>query len=289
MKKRNFCILIWILTCACLLQGCIQLPDTPSDETTGEGDDLKKLHYYPDAVYDYASLVDVTLLLTELDPTYLILASKVHVLGDSYVPASLKTLTCATNNGKTIQLEARAADAVCAMMKEMNAEGIKNISVTSGYRDYAYQSSLFSYYCEQETKGFSEEARAYFGDEYLQNNYHDFGLTGLTPEDARRVVLTYSAYPGTSEHQTGLCVDFITSDMSGLTNAFENTAASAWLRENAYKFGFILRYPADKTDVTGYSYESWHYRFVGREAATDIHFGRLTLEQYLIALETFGN
>jgi D-alanyl-D-alanine carboxypeptidase len=73
--------------------------------------------------------------------------------------------------------------------------------------------------------------------------------------------------------------------MNGLTNAFEDTAAFTWLSENAYKFGFILRYPADKTNVTGYAYESWHYRFVGREAATDIHFGKLTLEEYLVALE----
>ena len=66
-----------------------------------------------------------------------------------------------------------------------------------------------------------------------------------------------------------------------LTTAFENTEAFAWLAKNAYKFGFILRYPKGKENITGYTYEPWHYRFVGREAATDIHVGELTFEQYL--------
>ena len=113
-----------------------------------------------------------------------------------------------------------------------------------------------------------------------------YQILGVSPEasdeEIKNVVLTYSAAPGTSEHQTGLCVDFITEDMGGnLTEAFEDTTAFAWLSENAYKFGFILRYPKGKEDITGYTYEPWHYRFVGREAATDIHFSRLTLEQYL--------
>ena len=104
----------------------------------------------------------------------------------------------------------------------------------------------------------------------------------MSREDAKKVVLSYSAYPGTSEHQTGLCVDFITEEMGGdLTVAFEGTQAFAWLSENAHKFGFILRYPKEKESVTGYTYEPWHYRFVGREAATDIHLASLTLEEYL--------
>ena len=277
--------MIWILTCLCLLQGCIQLPDELPEDTGGEGDDVKKLHYYPEVEYTYKTAVDESLLLTNFNPTYLLLANKVHVLGADYVPANLKVLACATNN-KTVELESRAADAVCAMMAEMRADGITNISVTSGYRDFSYQSALFDHYCRLEMRTFTEDAKAYLGADYLKTHYYDQGLTGLTYEDACRVVLSYSAYPGTSEHQTGLCVDFIGSEMSSLTNAFEDTEAFAWLSQNAYKFGFILRYPADKTDVTGYSYESWHYRFVGREAATDIYFGNLTLEEYLIALES---
>lgn len=287
MKKRYWNALVWVLLCVCLLQGCIRLPDDPSSDQSEDESRMNEtiLHYYPDAVYVYSSDVDVDLLLTGMSPTYLLLANKVCVLGEDYAPASLKTLTCPTNNGKTVQLESRAADAVCAMMEEMRADGVTNVSVTSGYRDFAYQKSLFNYYCDLEMQSITADARTYFGDDYLKHYYYDLGKTKLDYEDARKVVLSYSALPGTSEHQTGLCVDFITSDMSGLTNAFEDTAAFTWLSQNAYKFGFILRYPADKTNVTGYAYESWHYRFVGREAATDIHFGKLTLEEYLIALE----
>ena len=287
MKKRYWNILVWVLLCLCLLQGCIQLPDEPSPDESEDESHMNEtiLHYYPDAVYVYSSDVDVDLLLTGMSPTYLLLANKVCVLGEDYAPASLKTLTCPTNNGKTVQLESRAADAVCAMMEEMRADGVTNVSVTSGYRDYAYQNSLFNYYCQVEMNSITADARNYFGDEYLQSYYYDLGKTKLDYEDARKVVLSYSALPGTSEHETGLCVDFITSDMSGLTNAFEDTAAFAWLSENAYKFGFILRYPADKTEITGISYEPWHIRYVGAPHATVIMDSGLTLEEYIDLLQ----
>jgi D-alanyl-D-alanine carboxypeptidase len=81
-------------------------------------------------------------------------------------------------------------------------------------------------------------------------------------------------------------VDFITSDMNNsLTVDFETKAAFAWLRENAHTFGFILRYPKGKEEITGYSYEPWHYRFVGREAATEIRAAGITLEEYLSGIQ----
>ena len=69
--------------------------------------------------------------------------------------------------------------------------------------------------------------------------------------------------------------------MPSASNAFANEAAYKWLSENAWKFGFILRFPEDKTDITGYMYESWHYRYVGVEHATKIHKDGITLEEYL--------
>ncbi len=286
MKKN--CFLIWLLILTCLLTGCIQLPpegENPSDTAESNHQMNNQFqHLYPDAVYVYQSDVDVDLLLTGFDPAYLLLANKTNVLGRDYVPSSLKTLTCPTYQGKAVELESRVADALSAMMTEMRADGITDIYVTSGYRDYSYQQSLYNTYYQYETTHLSDDAINFFGESYIQANYRDKGLSGLSSADARAVVLSYSALPGTSEHQTGLCVDFITSTMSGLTNAFERTEAFAWLSENAYKFGFILRYPSDKVDVTGYSYESWHYRFVGREAATDIRFSKMTLEEYLVAI-----
>jgi D-alanyl-D-alanine carboxypeptidase len=91
---------------------------------------------------------------------------------------------------------------------------------------------------------------------------------------------SYVAKPGRSEHQAGLAVDVASEQ--GYGTRFPETKEFAWLRANSYKYGFILRYPHDKTDITGYNYESWHYRYVGVEAAAA--FGpnsELTLEEYL--------
>jgi D-alanyl-D-alanine carboxypeptidase len=182
-----------------------------------------------------------------------------------------------------MEMDAYAAAALYEMLEEMAAAGVANgLYVTSAYRSYAYQRALFDKYLKDEMGTISANAYAHLGFDYIQSNYLGKGATKLSRADAERVVLSYSAYPGTSEHQTGLCVDFITDSMGGeLTTAFENTEAFAWLVQNAYQFGFILRYPKGKETVTGYTYEPWHYRFVGREVATDIYFGNLTLEQYL--------
>ena len=134
------------------------------------------------------------------------------------------------------------------------------VSVTSGYRTYSYQSSLFNQYIANE--------RAAHPD--------------WTYEQAVTQVLTYSARPGTSEHQTGLCMDLIVGGANPvLDESFADHACYRWLVENAHKFGFILRFPKGKETVTGYSYEPWHYRFVGVEAATEIYRRGITLEQYL--------
>ena len=90
----------------------------------------------------------------------------------------------------------------------------------------------------------------------------------------------YLAIPGFSEHQTGLAVDIACLE-TGLTSYFENTLEFKFLKENAHKFGFILRYPKDKKHITGYPYESWHYRFVGIEIATICYENDLTLEEYI--------
>ena len=137
-------------------------------------------------------------------------------------------------------------------------------------------------YIQRERNTISPEAYAFFGYDYINEYYTSQGKDKLSLEDAVAVALSYSAPAGKSEHQSGLCVDFITMSMSGLTNEqFEATEAFRWLQQYACQFGFILRYPKDKTSVTGYSYESWHYRFVGREAAMEITRRGITLEEYL--------
>ena len=94
----------------------------------------------------------------------------------------------------------------------------------------------------------------------------------------------YAQPPGASEHQTGLCFDVTTETHEG----FESTEQYAWLREHAHEYGFIQRYPANKADITGISYEPWHYRYVGVSAATQIRNQDITLEEYVGAAGSAG-
>lgn len=93
------------------------------------------------------------------------------------------------------------------------------------------------------------------------------------------------AVPGTSEHQTGLAVDLVASSYQVLDRKQEQTAEQKWLMEHCWEYGFILRYPSDKSAVTGIGYEPWHYRYVGRETSKAIQDSGLCLEEYLTALE----
>lgn len=281
MKKRYISLLLLLLSLLLALSGCFW-SEQERDEPSGGGKEL--VHYYLNTQYTYPSAIDQTVLTTDLAPAYLLLANKQHALGATYEPQNLVDIPASLRVAKSMQLEARTLAALELMMAEMRAEGIDDVWVTSAYRSFSYQEQLFNIYLQQEVRGISIDAYRHFGGEYIYRNYTSKGLTALTWADARAVVLSYSAYPGTSEHQSGLCVDFITSGMSELTEAFESTEAFVWLSQNAYRYGFILRYPKDKTEITGYSYEPWHYRFVGREAATDIYFSGLTLEEYVAAL-----
>lgn len=135
-------------------------------------------------------------------------------------------------------------DAYNKMIEDASKEGLK-FKINSAYRSYSTQ-------------------------EYLYNRYktnHGFAWAEK-----------YSARPGHSEHQTGLALDIV-SNSSNFDN-FEDTKEFSWLQENAYKYGFIMRYLEDKQYITGYSYESWHYRYVGVENAKIIKNENLTFEEY---------
>ncbi|MBO5416288.1 MAG: D-alanyl-D-alanine carboxypeptidase family protein [Clostridia bacterium] len=210
---------------------------------------------------------DVTQYLKYIAPEdntpYLMLVNADNPLPTDFEPENLSTEPLPskyTGQGEKYYLDECAAEALLAMVQAMYRDIPNNGAyVTSAYRSYEYQEDIFQKYIE----------------EYVKKGY--------TPEEAEAEVLKTSARPGTSEHQSGLCVDFITVGMkNGLNNEeFERTAAFRWLSENAYKYGFILRYPKDKTHITSYSYESWHYRFVGRDAATAIYLSDICFEEYL--------
>ncbi len=248
-------------------------PDTPSDNEQGhpsgtdspnQGNSTPEVAPPPPfPIEQYTVDVSAYLAAIEYAPAKadILLLNKQHPAGKDFKPSTPVTLPSGyTYSGKEVQLDATAAAALQAMMLCMRADDITDTYVTSGYRTYNYQTTLFENYIREEM---------------LKNE-------SLTREQAIAIVQTYSSRPGESEHQSGLCVDFMTIHMTDLVNEqFEPTAAFKWLQENAAEFGFILRYPKDKTDVTGYSYESWHYRFVGRAAALDITAQGVTLEEYL--------
>ena len=142
-----------------------------------------------------------------------------------------------------ILLERRAAQALDSLMAAIG--GWKEIVPVSGWRAL-------------------EEQQAIWEDSLAEN--------GLP------FTQTYVAYPGHSEHQTGLALDVIAP--GGTLNGFKNTQQFVWMRDNAHRFGFILRYGDGMEYITGYKFEPWHYRYVGVEAATFIYENDLTFEEY---------
>jgi len=115
----------------------------------------------------------------------------------------------------------------------------------------------------------------------LQRSKEGYLQAGYSPEQAAVIAGRYIAPAGGSEHQTGLAVDIVTPSYQILDDGYANTAAAQWLLENAADYGFILRYPRDKAEITGIWFEPWHYRYVGREAAGTIMEQGLCLEEYL--------
>jgi LAS superfamily LD-carboxypeptidase LdcB len=219
--------------------------EEPEDPFAGNG---------PYVIDGHTYYIDVRRYLPYICPTgaeeYLVVANRKHPLGENYIPTDLVTMN--TNEEK--EMRAYASYALDAMVAEMKYLGVYDTFPQSPYRSYALQYKLYHRYLGEE--------RA------LHPDY--------TEEQIIALVDSYSARPGTSDHQTGLAVDFYP-----ISEKFEKRKAYTYLLENAHKFGFILRFPEGKTDITGYMFESWHWRFVGREAATYIHEHGITLEEYL--------
>ena len=125
--------------------------------------------------------------------------------------------------------------------------------------------------------------RAWETQEYLYQNKIQRVMSeeGLPEDQAAVEAGTVVAVPGTSEHQIGLALDIVSSEYMNLDEKQLETEDQQWLMENSWKYGFILRYPLDKSDITGIIFEPWHYRYVGKEAAKEIYEQDITLEEYL--------
>lgn len=179
-----------------------------------------------------------------LDTTYYIV-NKFNYLGSDFIPNDLVLLD--NKYAKSgIYLVREAKDKLEIMLNDSVKENLK-IRVSSAYRSYTYQVNLYNRYVRSD---------------------------GVALAD------TYSARPGYSEHQSGLVVDLSRNFES--FDTFENTDEYKWMVANSYKYGFILRYPKGKEKITTYTFESWHYRYIGVELAKKVHDSGLTFDEYYV-------
>jgi len=146
------------------------------------------------------------------------------------------------------------------MMDACRAAGNSPV-ICSSYRSYEKQQSLY------------------------QNKVNRLAAQGYSQEKAREEAAKAVALPGTSEHQLGLAVDIVSTSYQALTKKQEKTQEQKWLMEHCWEYGFILRYPNEKSDITGIGYEPWHYRYVGRDVALDIRDSGLCMEEYMALRE----
>ncbi len=180
----------------------------------------------------------------------LLLVSAANPLPEDFKEPQLETIT------ESYKVDARIAEKLRKMFAQAKADGI-NLILCSAYRPVDYQQTLFDNKVQEEMQ------------------------SGKTEQEAIQVTASMIALPGTSEHHTGLAVDIVTPEYQVLDDGFAQTPAFGWLSENAHKYGFVLRYPQDKQEITKIIYEPWHYRYVGEENASIIRENGYCLEEYL--------
>lgn len=172
---------------------------------------------------------------------------------DNYIPDDYEIELTELSNGEKV--DSRIYPELQKMFNAARAEGL-GLHVAAGYRTKEKQQQLLD-----------EKIKAYESE-------------GNSKQEAKELAKQWVAIPGTSEHQLGIAVD-INADTTHSRDELYN-----WLAENGHKYGFIKRYPSDKTDITGVINEPWHYRYVGKEVATKIYLQGVCLEEYIESLIT---
>ena len=195
--------------------------------------------------------IDENGVITNPD-AYDMVVNKERNLSSEYLPQDLVKLEVETclPNPEINQLRKAASEAITEMFKSADKEEELSLVARSGYRSYATQDSLYHGIINK------------YGQDYADK---------------------YSAYPGQSEHQTGLSLDITAASVNyQLEDVFGETKEGIWTKENAHRFGFIIRYPEGKEDITGYLYEPWHLRYVGKKLAKKIYEEDTTFEEYFM-------
>ena len=185
---------------------------------------------------------------TDMSKGYAILANKYHYLPEDYIPEDLVKVDAKYkfSASSTIQIRSEVYDAFEKMWTAAREEEGHYLVIESGFRTYKYQKEIYDDYARKRGASYAD---------------------------------SIAARPGYSEHQTGLALDIYSWSCS-TANEFKNTKVYEWLINNSYKYGFILRYPENKDNITGYNFESWHYRYVGVDLATKVHESGLTYDEY---------
>lgn len=181
----------------------------------------------------------------------LLLVNPWNEIPEDYGTPKLKTLA----NGQKV--DERIYDDLSAMLQACREAGLSPY-VCSAYRTTAKQTYLYN------------------------NKIARLRASGYGKEAAVKEAGRWVARPGTSEHQLGLALDIVSSYYTSLTKKQEQTKEQKWLMEHCWEYGFILRYPNDKSDITGIGYEPWHYRYVGKDIALDVRDSGLCFEEYLL-------
>ena len=173
----------------------------------------------------------------------LVLCNKYYKLDATFTPQNLVDVKEGyyVNDGKAYKLASVAHDAFIKMADAAKDEGL-SLKIISAYRTNSFQANLYEKYKDR---------------------------NGQTAADR------FSARPGHSEHETGLAID-----INDVSSAFENTAEFKWLEKHAHEYGYILRYPKNSEHITGYMYESWHYRYVGEALAAELVSADITFDAY---------
>ena len=176
------------------------------------------------------------------------------VNGDNPLPEDFTVELAPLENG--MKADKRIYADLTAMLKDCRAAGLKP-KICSAYRDAATQTRLH------------------------KNKIARLRAAGFGREEAEREAARWVAAPGTSEHQIGLALDLVSESYQILDEKQAETPEQQWLMAHSWEYGFILRYPTDKSEITGIGYEPWHYRYVGRPLAAAIYESGLCLEEYL--------
>ncbi len=182
------------------------------------------------------------------DGNLLVLVNKEYTVGRDYYPTDMVDIDGSLSTNQNLKVKREAYDAYLEMLADAKAEGL-NFCICSAYRGFSVQESL--YY----------NSLASNGKEYTDKMF---------------------AYPGRSEHHTGYAIDITSASMNwGLSQNYADYPDGAWIAEHCDEYGFIIRYPKGKEDITGYMYEPWHIRYVGLDVAKEITEAGITFEEYM--------